>query len=88
MEAELTGAADDPKTVYVSGFDDTDFTNRTWRSTDGGNTVQEISSLLPACAVGGVPETARGAVYLQTFDLDDLDHLELITAEVMPAVAG
>ena len=60
--------ADDPKTVYVSGFDDTDFTNRTWRSTDGGNTVQEISSLLPACAVGGVPETARGAVYLQTFE--------------------
>jgi photosystem II stability/assembly factor-like uncharacterized protein len=60
--------ADDPKTVYVSGFDDTDFTSRTWRSADGGKTVHEIGSLLPACAVGGALVTVPGAVYLRNFE--------------------
>ena len=80
--------ADDPKTVYVSGFDDTDFTNRTWRSTDGGNTVQEISSLLPECAVGGVPETARGAVYLQSFACVAISSDEGKSFRVLPTPPG
>src|SRR5467141_2216025 len=45
--------AADPRTVYVSGFDDIDFVNKTWKSTDAGQTVQEFGAL-PACAAGGL----------------------------------
>ena len=52
--------ASDPRTVYVSGFDDTDFTSKTWKSTNGGQTFEVLTNL-PNCAAGGfvrsVPET-------------------------------
>jgi photosystem II stability/assembly factor-like uncharacterized protein len=56
--------ATDPRTVYVSGFDSFTFESKTWRSADGGKTVQEISSLLPACAVGGLVRAVPGSVYV------------------------
>ncbi len=56
--------ATDSRTVYVSGFDSFTGEARTWRSTDGGKTVQEIGSLIPACAVGGFPQTVLGSVYV------------------------
>jgi photosystem II stability/assembly factor-like uncharacterized protein len=56
--------AADPRTVYVTGFDDSSFTSMTWRSTDGGRTLLDISSILPPCAVGGFVYPARGAVYV------------------------
>jgi photosystem II stability/assembly factor-like uncharacterized protein len=54
----------DPNTVYVTGFDDNSFDLKTWRSTDGGETIQDISNLLPDCAVGGVIYTAPGNVFV------------------------
>jgi photosystem II stability/assembly factor-like uncharacterized protein len=57
------GDADDPLTVYVSGFD-ANFVNHTWRSTDGGQTVQIFDASLPACAVGGGVRSLRGTLYV------------------------
>ncbi|HEX7272062.1 MAG TPA: hypothetical protein VF420_07930 [Casimicrobiaceae bacterium] len=59
--------AADPRTVYVSGFDSVTFDSKTWRSTDGGRTVQEISAMLPPCAVGGLVITAANAIYVDNF---------------------
>ena len=36
--------------------------------------------------IGQFAELGAGRVYLQTLDVDDLDHLELVAAEVMPQV--
>jgi F420-dependent oxidoreductase-like protein len=36
--------------------------------------------------IGQYAELGAGRVYLQTLDLDDLDHLELVASEVMPQV--
>jgi photosystem II stability/assembly factor-like uncharacterized protein len=55
--------ATDPGTVYVSGFDDTDSASKTWKSTDGGRTVQEFANL-PACAAGGRVHPRRGILYV------------------------
>ena len=55
--------ASDPRTVYVSGFDDTDFTNKTWKSTDGGQTFQVLTDL-PDCAVGGFVQSVPGTLYI------------------------
>ena len=34
--------------------------------------------------IGQFAELGAGRIYLQTLDVDDLDHLELVAAEVMP----
>ena len=34
--------------------------------------------------IGQFAALGSGRIYLQTLDLDDLDHLELVAAEVMP----
>ena len=58
--------AADPNTVYISGIDSTPAANpRTWRSSDGGRTVQDIGALLPACAVGGLVVPAPNAFYVK-----------------------
>jgi alkanesulfonate monooxygenase len=36
--------------------------------------------------IGRLADLGAGRVYLQTLDLDDLDHLELVAAEVVPHV--
>jgi photosystem II stability/assembly factor-like uncharacterized protein len=59
--------AADPRTVYVSGFDDIDFVNKTWKSNDGGQTVQEFGASLPACAAGGLVQAVRGILYVSNF---------------------
>jgi len=53
----------DPRVVYVSGFD-SDFVSKTWKSTDGGQTVQEFGASLPACAAGGLVRPRRGILYV------------------------
>ena len=37
-------------------------------------------------AIGGYARAGAGTIYLQVLDLSDLDHLELLAAEVMPQV--
>jgi alkanesulfonate monooxygenase len=37
--------------------------------------------------IGAYAERGAGRMYLQTLDLSDLDHLDLVAAEVMPQVA-
>jgi len=56
--------AADSLMLYVSGFDDTDFANKTWKSTDGGRSVQEFTANLPACAAGGTVHPRRGILYV------------------------
>src|SRR5437867_914822 len=58
--------AADPLTLYVSGSDDTDpdFASKTWKSTDGGRSVQEFTAKLPACAAGGRVHALRGVLYI------------------------
>ena len=60
--------AADPLTLYVSGSDDTDpdFAGKTWKSTDGGQTVQEFGASLPACAAGGRVHALRGVLYINS----------------------
>ena len=36
--------------------------------------------------IGEFAELGSQRIYLQTLDLDDLDHLELVAAEVLPKV--
>ena len=36
--------------------------------------------------IGQYAELGSQRIYLQTLDLDDLDHLELVASEVMPQV--
>ena len=36
--------------------------------------------------IGQFAELGAQRIYLQTLDVDDLDHLELVAAEVMPQV--
>jgi photosystem II stability/assembly factor-like uncharacterized protein len=55
--------AGDPRMVYVSGFDDTDFSRKTWKSTDGGQTINALTNL-PDCAVGGLVYSVPRALYL------------------------
>ena len=38
--------------------------------------------------IGRYAESGQTRLYLQTLDLDDLDHLRLVAAEVMPQVAS
>ncbi len=51
---------------YVSGFDDSTFISKTWKSTDGGQTVQEFGASLPACAAGGRVHALRGVLYINS----------------------
>jgi F420-dependent oxidoreductase-like protein len=51
------------------------------RATQLGGTVAEVVDTL-----GRYAEIGAGRVYLQTLDLDDLDHLELVASEVVPQV--
>jgi len=53
------------------------------RSQAVAGTPAEVADRLGAFAEAGATRA-----YLQVLDLDDLEHLELIAAEVMPAVAG
>jgi photosystem II stability/assembly factor-like uncharacterized protein len=55
--------ASNHRTVYVSGFDDTDFTSKTWKSTDGGQTFEVLTNL-PNCAAGGIVRSVPGAIYI------------------------
>lgn len=36
--------------------------------------------------IGRLAELGASRLYLQTLDLDDLDHIELVATEVMPQV--
>lgn len=54
--------ASDPRTLYVYGID-SNFVNTTWKSTDGGQTLQIFSSL-PACAAGGKVVSVPGTLYV------------------------
>ena len=51
------------------------------RATQLGGTVAEVVD-----TIGRYAEIGAERLYLQTLDLDDLDHLELVAAEVMPQV--
>jgi F420-dependent oxidoreductase-like protein len=51
------------------------------RATQLGGTVAEVVDTL-----GRYAEIGASRVYLQTLDLDDLDHLELVASEVVPQV--
>src|SRR5262249_54071208 len=53
----------DPRTVYIS-VEDANFEGHSWRSTDGGRTVQLIDVSLPACAVGKGLTSVRDALYV------------------------
>ena len=81
--------AADLDTLYVSGTDSTPaLASRTWRSSDGGRTVQDITALLPACAQGGVVVTARGAVYARGADCIARSIDQGATFQLLPTPAG
>lgn len=78
-------------TVVCVGTDEADLARRAAsigrsvtdvRKSAAGGTVQEVVDKLARYA-----DVGASRIYLQTFDLGDLDHLELIAAEVMPALA-
>jgi photosystem II stability/assembly factor-like uncharacterized protein len=53
-----------PRTVYVSGFDSTTFTNTIWKSTDGGRTLRIFGKTLPDCANGGQVFSRPGILFV------------------------
>jgi F420-dependent oxidoreductase-like protein len=56
---------------------------RSWKGSDVGGTPVEVVDRLHDYAAGGIERA-----YLQVLDLADLDHLRLVSAEVMPTVDG
>src|SRR5262249_43634919 len=63
LRAGCTVDALDARTVYISILDP-NFESHSWRSTDGGRTVQLFDASLPACAVGGGVTSVRDALYV------------------------
>jgi photosystem II stability/assembly factor-like uncharacterized protein len=55
---------EDPRTLYVSGFNP-DFVFEVWKSTDGGRTVRQV--VVPPVSFGFV-RVVRGTVYFVDFD--------------------
>jgi photosystem II stability/assembly factor-like uncharacterized protein len=63
LAARCTVDALDPRTVYINVLDP-NFESHSWRSADGGRTVQLADSSLPACAVGGGVTSVPDALYV------------------------
>ena len=55
----------------------------TLRAEQLGGTVEEVVD-----KIGRYAESGQSRLYLQTLDLEDLDHLRLVAQEVVPKVAG
>lgn len=88
----------DPESLHYSsalatavGADDAEFARRaraigrdpeTFRENSLGGTPQQVID-----EIGRLAEAGVDTLYLQIMDLHDLDHLELIAAEVLPAFA-
>ena len=76
--------------VTVCGRTDTEITGRTERVRAIAPPNQHVIPTTPGQLVellGRYREAGAGRVYLRTFDLDDLDQLELVASEVLPRVA-
>ena len=68
---------------YAAGRTRSATTSTTLRRDHLGGTVDEVVD-----KIGRYAESGQTRLYLQTLDLQDLDHLRLVAAEVMPRVSG
>jgi F420-dependent oxidoreductase-like protein len=99
VAAACTDAGRDPQSMRLSvaltvccGRDDTEVRRRAERigrdvdqlvATQLGGTVEKVVD-----TIGRYADIGAERIYLQTLDLDDLDHLELVAHEVAPQVAA